>query len=110
MSSTVSYKTVPNANAFYSLNEPSIGSAFSVVSVRHHRSIRQTGNNLQTENTPKLFQPITIRNIKFKNRIWVVSHALREKPHRHLIVCSHRCASILPTMEKLPTGILSTWV
>jgi hypothetical protein len=82
MSSTVSYKTVPNANAFYSLNEPAIGSAFNLVSVRRRRSIDRC-NHLQTENPPKLFQPITIRNIEFKNRIWVVSHqASREKLHR----------------------------
>lgn len=36
MSSTASYKTVPDANAFYSLNEPAIGSAFHLVGI-HHR-------------------------------------------------------------------------
>ncbi|KAG8820349.1 hypothetical protein FRB91_000819 [Serendipita sp. 411] len=52
--STVSYKTVSEEQGFYSLNEPAIGSAVNL-----------------SDKTPKLFQPLTIRNQTFKNRIWV---------------------------------------
>lgn len=52
--SNVHYKTVPNVEGFYSLNEPAIGSAVHL-----------------NDSTPKLFQPLTIRDATFKNRIWV---------------------------------------
>ncbi|KIM33887.1 hypothetical protein M408DRAFT_13613 [Serendipita vermifera MAFF 305830] len=48
------YKTVPDADFFVSLNEPAIGTALHL-----------------KDSTPKLFQPLTIRNTTFKNRIWV---------------------------------------
>ncbi|PVG02003.1 FMN-linked oxidoreductase [Serendipita vermifera] len=50
----VSYKTVPNTYDFFSLNEPSIGTTLA-----------------PADSTPKLFKPLTIRGVTFKNRIWV---------------------------------------
>jgi hypothetical protein len=67
------YKTVPNTDLFISLNEPPIGTALNQVGLNEFlgRS-KRISFKLQGENTPKLFQPLTIRNTTFKNRIWVV--------------------------------------
>ncbi|KZP31118.1 FMN-linked oxidoreductase [Athelia psychrophila] len=52
-------KPVPNADQYFSLNEPPIGTAY-------------TDSNVypQNEHIPLLFQPITLRNVTFKNRIF----------------------------------------
>ncbi|KAJ3574443.1 hypothetical protein NP233_g1769 [Leucocoprinus birnbaumii] len=54
MSSLAVNKGVPNAREFYPLNEPEIGTVLNA-----------------TSDTPKLFEPLTLRNVTFKNRIWV---------------------------------------
>ncbi|KAH8119859.1 FMN-linked oxidoreductase [Phellopilus nigrolimitatus] len=52
-------KRVATADQFYPLNEPAIGSAYT------------DGVYPQNKKIPKLFEPITIRDITFKNRIFV---------------------------------------
>ncbi|THH07353.1 hypothetical protein EW145_g3437 [Phellinidium pouzarii] len=54
-------KPVPGADQYYPLNEPvAIGSAFTDVNVYP-----------QNKNIPKLFEPLTIKGVMFKNRIFV---------------------------------------
>jgi len=50
---------VPGANQYYPLNVPAIGTALPKAAYP------------QNANVPKLFEPITIRGVTFKNRIWV---------------------------------------
>ncbi|KIP10149.1 hypothetical protein PHLGIDRAFT_28664 [Phlebiopsis gigantea 11061_1 CR5-6] len=50
---------VPGVDTFYPLNDPAIG------------SILPTSAYPQNTKIPKLFQPLTIRDTTFKNRIWV---------------------------------------
>ncbi|KAF5352340.1 hypothetical protein D9756_006307 [Leucocoprinus leucothites] len=54
MSSLAINKAVPNADQFYPLNEPAISTVLNTSS-----------------GTPKLFEPLTLRGVTFKNRIWV---------------------------------------
>ncbi|KZT41418.1 FMN-linked oxidoreductase [Sistotremastrum suecicum HHB10207 ss-3] len=49
----------PDVETYYPLNEPEIGTLYPS-SVYH-----------QNKTEPKLFQPLTIRGVTFKNRIWV---------------------------------------
>ncbi|CAE7204298.1 unnamed protein product, partial [Rhizoctonia solani] len=49
----------PGANAYYPLNDPPIGTPLSEEEYPQNKDI------------PKLFQPLTIRGVEFKNRIWV---------------------------------------
>ncbi|KAN0100298.1 hypothetical protein V8E55_000282 [Tylopilus felleus] len=53
-------KPVPAVDGFFPLNEPDVGLAY-------------TNTDVFTKNKelPVLFQPLTIRNVTFKNRIWV---------------------------------------
>ncbi|KAL5494932.1 hypothetical protein ACEPAI_394 [Sanghuangporus weigelae] len=53
-------KPVPGAEQYYPLNEPVIGSAFP-----------DTVHYPQNKKIPKLFEPIAIRDVEFKNRIFV---------------------------------------
>ncbi|KAF9245771.1 hypothetical protein BU15DRAFT_85464 [Melanogaster broomeanus] len=53
-------KAVPGVHGFFPLNEPEIGSAYT-----------NTDIFVQNKELPLLFQPITIKNVTFKNRIWV---------------------------------------
>ncbi|KAI0936829.1 hypothetical protein AcV5_004867 [Taiwanofungus camphoratus] len=52
-------KPVPGADQFYPLNEPLIGSSYP-------ESVYP-----QNKDLPMLFQPLTLRGMTFKNRIWV---------------------------------------
>ncbi|KAJ3573791.1 hypothetical protein NP233_g2217 [Leucocoprinus birnbaumii] len=54
MSSLAINKAVPNAREYYPLNEPEISTVLNT-----------------TSGTPKLFEPLTLRAVTFKNRIWV---------------------------------------
>ncbi|CAE6449186.1 hypothetical protein ACGC1H_003984 [Rhizoctonia solani] len=49
----------PGVEEFYPLNHPAIATPYP------------KENHPQNKTTPKLFQPLKIRNVKFKNRIWV---------------------------------------
>jgi len=53
-------KPVPGAETFYSLNEPAIGSVYRDVEVYP-----------QNAKVPALFQPLTLKGVTFKNRIFV---------------------------------------
>ncbi|KAH0838004.1 NADH:flavin oxidoreductase 2 [Lanmaoa asiatica] len=53
-------RAVPTVNGFFPLNEPDVGSAYT-----------NTDVFTQNKELPVLFQPLTIRNVTFKNRIWV---------------------------------------
>jgi 2,4-dienoyl-CoA reductase-like NADH-dependent reductase (Old Yellow Enzyme family) len=52
-------RAAPNVEGYFPLTEPAIG------------SLLPTGRYPQNQNAPKLFQPLTIRNVTYKNRIWV---------------------------------------
>ncbi|KAF8333982.1 FMN-linked oxidoreductase [Cantharellus anzutake] len=52
-------KHVPNANEYYPLSEPAPGTALPV------------DEYPQNKDLPILFQPLTIRGVTFKNRLWV---------------------------------------
>ncbi|KAF8313801.1 FMN-linked oxidoreductase [Clavulina sp. PMI_390] len=52
-------KHVPGAKEYYPLNEPSIGTAFPTIDFAKNAKL------------PKLFTPLTIRDMEVKNRIWV---------------------------------------
>ncbi|KAF8333962.1 FMN-linked oxidoreductase [Cantharellus anzutake] len=52
-------KHVPNANEYYPLSEPAPGTALPAEEYPENK------------NLPKLFQPLTIRGVTFKNRLWV---------------------------------------
>ncbi|KAF9449706.1 NADH:flavin oxidoreductase/NADH oxidase [Macrolepiota fuliginosa MF-IS2] len=56
MSSPAVNKAVPDAREYYPLNEPAIG-------------VPRTSN----AQTPLLFEPLTLREVTFKNRIWVAA-------------------------------------
>ncbi|KXN87798.1 Putative NADPH dehydrogenase C23G7.10c [Leucoagaricus sp. SymC.cos] len=47
-------KAVPDASQFYTLSKPAIGTVLNT-----------------NQETPKLFEPLTLRGVTFKNRIWV---------------------------------------
>ncbi|KAG8696108.1 hypothetical protein FRC09_008728 [Ceratobasidium sp. 395] len=49
----------PGVEEYYPLNEPSVGTPYSKEEYPQNKAI------------PKLFQPITVRDVTFKNRIWV---------------------------------------
>lgn len=49
----------PGVEEYYPLNEPEIGSVYSKDEYPQNKAV------------PKLFQPITLRDVTFKNRIWV---------------------------------------
>ncbi|KAG9314036.1 hypothetical protein JVU11DRAFT_4815 [Chiua virens] len=53
-------KAAPGVDGYFPFNEPAIGSAYT-----------NTETFTQNKELPLLFQPITIRNVTFKNRIWV---------------------------------------
>lgn len=52
-------KEVPGAKEYYPLSEPAIGSALD------------SSDWPRNKNLPKLFQPVKLRDVTFKNRIWV---------------------------------------
>jgi len=52
-------KHVPNAREYYPLSTPTAGTALSSNEFPQNRDL------------PKLFQPLTIRGVTFKNRLWV---------------------------------------
>ncbi|KII86971.1 hypothetical protein PLICRDRAFT_43665 [Plicaturopsis crispa FD-325 SS-3] len=55
-----SNKPVPGAREYYPLNEPAIGTAYTDTKVYP-----------QNDKVPLLFQPLTIKSVTFKNRIFV---------------------------------------
>ncbi|KAH7097898.1 NADH:flavin oxidoreductase/NADH oxidase [Auriculariales sp. MPI-PUGE-AT-0066] len=50
---------VPDADQYYPLNEPAIGAPYPASLMPQNATV------------PKLFQPLTLRGVEFKNRIWV---------------------------------------
>jgi len=66
-------KPVPGAREYYPLNEPEIGSYMSTVrpsSIFNNIADRVAFQDV--DNSPVMFQPLTIRGVTFKNRIFVV--------------------------------------
>ncbi|KAG9074385.1 hypothetical protein FRC06_010729, partial [Ceratobasidium sp. 370] len=49
----------PGVEEYYPLNEPTIGTPYSIEEYPQNKAL------------PKLFQPLTVRDVTFKNRIWV---------------------------------------
>lgn len=68
----------------------------------------------QNATIPKLFEPLTLRGVTFKNRIFVVGtiHAtgFTDKLNVSYYYYSPRCANIVQTMDMPQTGILSILV
>lgn len=78
MSKFISTPT-PDTDQFYPYNDPPIGTPLPIVSdnasLTTNFTYRRARQAAYPENAtiPKLFQPITLRGMTFKNRIWVVS-------------------------------------
>src|SRR5258708_3363859 len=71
--------SVPNAREYYPLSTPTAGTAlssassfYSCVCIPNTDHGAQQNEFLQNRDLPKLFQPLAIRGVTFKNRLWVV--------------------------------------
>ncbi|KAF8445571.1 NADH:flavin oxidoreductase 2 [Boletus edulis BED1] len=65
-------KPVPAVEGFFPLNEPDVGSAYT-----------NTDVFTQNKELPALFQPLTIKDVVFKNRIWVSPMCQYSSDHGH---------------------------
>ena len=64
---------VPNAYQYFTLNEPEIGTPLQPEVPKAQSTSLNIEDLLHGTKIPHLFRPLTLRNVTFKNRIFVVS-------------------------------------